>query len=149
MALLQVRASAVALMGFSMRGMSTLADLEQGSSIARLYPDRFRAGIAFYPQCDGFSDFMSVPPLVLVGELDSWTTAAACTDMVAGVELLAQLKRRGVVDAKLDGTRIGELSISAPGQVQAGQMPRPILADLEADHHERVAPLALGLDPGS
>ncbi|WP_395713651.1 dienelactone hydrolase family protein [Reyranella sp.] len=98
----QVRANAVALMGFSMGGMSTLADLEQGSSIARLYRDRFRAGIAFYPQCDGFSGLMSVPTLVLVGELDSWTTAAACIDMVAGKSVIGLERTPGIrPDVKL------------------------------------------------
>jgi len=91
-----VRTDAVALMGFSMGGMSTMADLELGSSIARLYPDRFRAGIAFYPQCDGFSGLMAVPTLVLVGELDDWTTAAACTDMVAGKSVIGLERAPGV-----------------------------------------------------
>ena len=79
-----VRASAVALIGFSFGGSSTLANLEQGSSIARLYPDAFRAGIAFYPECSGSSGLMSVPLLVLIGDLDDWTPAGDCTDMAAG-----------------------------------------------------------------
>lgn len=80
----QVRASAVALIGFSYGGSSTLADLEQGSAIARLYPNRFRAGVAFYPECSGSSGLMTVPTLILIGELDDWTPASDCTDMAAG-----------------------------------------------------------------
>jgi dienelactone hydrolase len=79
-----VRADAVALMGSSFGGSSTLANLEQGSSIARLYPVRFRAGIAFYPECSGSSGLMSVPLLVLIGDRDDWTPAGDCIDMAAG-----------------------------------------------------------------
>ena len=91
----QVRANAVALMGFSYGGSSTLADLEQGSTIARLYPDRFRAGVAFYPECSGSSGFMAVPMLILVGELDDWTPASDCTDMAAGKSVIPVVRRPG------------------------------------------------------
>jgi dienelactone hydrolase len=84
----QVRANAVALVGFSYGGSSTLADLEQGSAIARLYPERFRAGVAFYPQCSGSSGLMTVPTLVLVGALDDWTPASDCADMAAGKSVI-------------------------------------------------------------
>jgi dienelactone hydrolase len=91
----QVRANAVALVGFSYGGSSTLADLEQGSAIARLYPDRFRAGVAFYPQCSGSSGFMTVPVLILVGDLDDWTPAGDCADMAAGKSVIPVTRRPG------------------------------------------------------
>lgn len=91
-----VRANAVALVGFSFGGMSTLADLEQGSAIARLYPDKFRAGVAFYPDCSGSTGHMIVPTLVLIGELDDWTTASACADMVAGKSVIGFERASGV-----------------------------------------------------
>ena len=78
-----VRADRVALMGFSMGGFSTLTSLEQGS-IGALFPDKFRAGIAFYPMCRGSSGLMTVPTLGLIGREDDWTPAAGCEDMVAG-----------------------------------------------------------------
>jgi dienelactone hydrolase len=78
-----VRADAVALMGFSLGGMLTLTNLEVGS-IARLFPDKFRAGIAFYPICFAASGLMPVPTLVLIGRADTWTPATDCEDMVAG-----------------------------------------------------------------
>ena len=70
-------------MGFSLGGMLTLTNLEVGS-IARLFPDKFRAGIAFYPICSVASGLVSVPTLVLIGRADNWTPAADCEDMVAG-----------------------------------------------------------------
>lgn len=79
-----VRADSVALIGFSMGGSSTLANLERGSPIARLHPDRFRAGVAFYPECSGSSGLMAVPTLILIGQLDDWTPAGDCVDMAAG-----------------------------------------------------------------
>ncbi|HEY2870471.1 MAG TPA: dienelactone hydrolase family protein [Reyranella sp.] len=90
-----VRANAVALIGFSYGGISTLADLEQGSSIARLYPDKFRAGVAFYPACSGSSGLMAVPTLILIGELDDWTPAADCADMAAGKSVIPVSRQAG------------------------------------------------------
>lgn len=73
----------VAVMGFSMGGISVLANLEQGS-VQSLYPDKFRAGIAFYPHCGGASGIMVAPVLVLIGQADDWTPASACEAMMAG-----------------------------------------------------------------
>jgi dienelactone hydrolase len=91
----QVRADAVALIGFSYGGSSTLADLEQGSSIAQLYPERFRAGVAFYPECSGSSGLMTVPTLVLIGELDDWTPASDCADRAAGKSVIPVTRQPG------------------------------------------------------
>jgi dienelactone hydrolase len=90
-----VRANAVALIGFSYGGSSTLADLEQGSAIARLYLDRFRAGVAFYPECSGGSGLMAAPLLILIGELDDWTPASDCTDMAAGKSVIPVARQPG------------------------------------------------------
>jgi dienelactone hydrolase len=90
-----VRANAVALMGFSFGGSSTLANLEQDSSIARLYPDKFRAGIAFYPECSGSSGLMAVPLLILIGERDDWTPAGDCADMAAGKSVIPVSRQPG------------------------------------------------------
>ena len=79
-----VRADDVAVLGFSLGGISALAALERGSVAAKIFTDKFRAGIAFYPDCAGTSGIMTGPTLVLVGELDDWTPAAACEAMVAG-----------------------------------------------------------------
>lgn len=78
-----VRASHVAVVGFSQGGGSVLASLEKGS-VEQRYPEKFRAGIAFYPDCAGSSGFMTAPVLLLIGQADDWTPASACEAMVAG-----------------------------------------------------------------
>jgi dienelactone hydrolase len=89
-----VKADRVALMGFSMGGSSTLASLEQGSLGGR-FPDKFRAGIAFYPLCLAFSGLMTVPALILIGDQDYWTPAQDCADMVAGKTMLGPVRPPG------------------------------------------------------
>ena len=79
-----VRADNIAALGFSMGGISVLAALERGSIAEKIFPDKFRAGIAFYPDCAGASGLMTAPTLVLIGELDDWTRASACEAMTAG-----------------------------------------------------------------
>jgi dienelactone hydrolase len=111
----QVRGDAVALVGFSYGGSSTLADLEQGSSIARLYPDRFRAGVAFYPECSGSLGFMAVPTLILIGELDDWTPAGDCVDMAAG--------KSGIPVMRQPGDRSNVKLIVYPGARHAFDIP--------------------------
>ena len=53
--------------------------IEQASS-----NEKFRAAVAFYPPCLGFKDNMTVPTLILIGELDDWTPAEECRNMVDG-----------------------------------------------------------------
>ena len=78
-----VRASHVALMGFSMGGGSVLAALEKGL-VEQLYPEKFRAGVALYPVCQYASGITTGPVLVLIGDADDWTPSASCEAMAAG-----------------------------------------------------------------
>jgi len=78
-----VRADRVALLGFSMGGTATLLALER-DTVASRSGAKFRAGLAFYPSCSGASGIFAVPSLILIGELDDWTPAAACREMIAG-----------------------------------------------------------------
>lgn len=78
-----IRASHVALMGFSMGGGSVLAALEKGL-LEQRYADKFRAGIAFYPVCQFASGITTGPVLVMVGDKDDWTPSASCEAMAAG-----------------------------------------------------------------
>ena len=76
-----VASSRVALMGFSEGGIVTLNHVEltgQGESGT----PAFHAAIAFYPLCAG-SGIVTVPILILNGELDDWSSARACQKMVA------------------------------------------------------------------
>lgn len=73
----------VAVLGFSQGAWQALTSVERGI-IERTSPHKFRAAIAFYPSCLGFKGNMTVPTLVLIGELDDWTLANECRNMVDG-----------------------------------------------------------------
>ncbi|SDS93674.1 dienelactone hydrolase family protein [Bradyrhizobium canariense] len=73
----------VAAIGFSQGGWLTLTSVEHGI-IEQTTPDKFRAAVAFYPPCLGFKGNMTVPVLILIGELDDWTPATECRNMIEG-----------------------------------------------------------------
>jgi len=73
----------VAALGFSQGGWLALSSVERGA-IERIAENKFRAAIAFYPPCLGFKDNMTVPTLVLIGELDDWARASECRNLVEG-----------------------------------------------------------------
>lgn len=73
----------IAALGFSQGGWLALSSVERGS-IERTATNKFRAAIAFYPPCRQFKDNMTVPTLILVGELDDWSTARECRNLVEG-----------------------------------------------------------------
>jgi dienelactone hydrolase len=79
-----VDSSRFAVLGFSQGGMAALRNAERDSTFAKSHSDTFRAAVAFYPNCGGISGIMSVPTLVLVGDLDDWTPAKACQAMAEG-----------------------------------------------------------------
>ena len=64
----------VAALGFSQGGWLALTSVERGI-VEQTSPNKFRAAIAFYPPCLAFKGDMTVPTLILVGELDDWTPA--------------------------------------------------------------------------
>lgn len=71
------------MIGFSQGAITALAAV--GSDAFDLFEPgdrKFKAAIAFYPSClsDGT---MTVPTLILIGALDDWTRASACTAMMA------------------------------------------------------------------
>jgi len=79
-----VDAKRIALLGFSQGAITALALI--GARDFDLFENeadhKFKAAIAFYPSCpdDGA---MTVPTLILIGELDAWTPAASCRRMMA------------------------------------------------------------------
>lgn len=73
----------VAVLGFSQGAWQALTSVERGS-VEQVSPNKFRAAIAFYPHCLGFKGNMTVPTLVLIGELDDWSLATECRNMVDG-----------------------------------------------------------------
>jgi dienelactone hydrolase len=73
----------VAAVGFSQGGLSALSSVERGI-IEQGSPNKFRAAVAFYPPCAGLKGDMTVPTLILIGELDDLNSADECRKMVAG-----------------------------------------------------------------
>jgi dienelactone hydrolase len=74
----------IALAGYSQGGIAAL-------EVASAQPVRlfdaspkltFKAAVAYYPICGPAADELTVPTLVLVGELDDWSPAAACRRMM-------------------------------------------------------------------
>jgi len=74
----------IAVMGFSAGGNAVLSAVDQrddGLFEAQIGA-RFRAAIAFYPQCF-FAGTMRTPTLILIGEVDDWSSSEACRKMMA------------------------------------------------------------------
>ncbi|HYZ23694.1 MAG TPA: dienelactone hydrolase family protein [Rhodopila sp.] len=67
----------IAIMGYSMGAIAALDAVEAGS-LKSADHERFRAAVAYYPNCTGSSGVMTVPTLILIGERDDWTPSAAC-----------------------------------------------------------------------
>jgi dienelactone hydrolase len=84
----------VAALGFAQGGWLALSSVERGI-IERTAQQKFRAAIAFYPPCLGFKDNMTVPTLILIGELDDWTLASECRNMAEGRDDYGISRQRG------------------------------------------------------
>ena len=78
-----VDSSRVAVLGFSQGAWQALSSVERGI-LEQASSNKFRAAIGFYPHCLGFKGNMTVPTLILIGELDDWTLATECRNMVDG-----------------------------------------------------------------
>ncbi|TPM39735.1 dienelactone hydrolase family protein [Mesorhizobium sp. B2-3-4] len=72
----------IALMGFSAGGIATL-EAEQLGGAERLMEHKFRAAVAYYPNCSVASGDMAVPTLILIGELDDFSPVRKCREMMA------------------------------------------------------------------
>jgi dienelactone hydrolase len=84
----------VAALGFSQGGWLALTSVEHGA-VEQAALNKFHAAVAFYPPCLGFKDNMTVPTLVLIGELDDWTPASECRNMVDGRDDWGISRRKG------------------------------------------------------
>lgn len=73
----------VAAIGFSQGAWLALFSVERGG-IERAATEKFRAAVGFYPPCLGLKDDMTVPTLIMVGELDDWTPALECRNLAEG-----------------------------------------------------------------
>ena len=75
--------SRVAVVGFSQGAMLALLSVER-SQLERSANEKFRAAIGFYPPCLALKGNMTVPTLILIGELDDWTPVSECRNLVEG-----------------------------------------------------------------
>lgn len=79
----QVDPARIAAVGLSQGGWLALVSVERGA-IERNATEKFRAAVAFYPRCLGIKGNMTVPTLIMVGELDDWTPAKECRNLAEG-----------------------------------------------------------------
>lgn len=77
-----VDADRVAVLGYSQGADVALSAVAPGGD-ETLFDRHFRAVIAYYPMCANFNGTVSVPTVILIGELDDMTPAAACQKMMA------------------------------------------------------------------
>src|SRR5262245_50416364 len=73
----------VVLQGHSHGGATVLTALDELTAEMAGTPLRFAAGIAYYPPCAYSSAELYAPVLILIGEKDDWTPAAACQQLYA------------------------------------------------------------------
>ncbi|MBV9531758.1 MAG: dienelactone hydrolase family protein [Bradyrhizobium sp.] len=90
-----VDATRVAALGFSQGGWLALTSVERGV-IEDSARNKFRAAVAFYPPCLDFKDNMTVPTLILIGELDDWMPAEECRDLVEGRDSFGISRQKGM-----------------------------------------------------
>src|SRR5499427_3429240 len=64
----------VAVLGQSMGGAAALYAVDR-DLVAQYFEERFRAAIAYYPNCGVPAASMTAPTLVLIGEADEWSRA--------------------------------------------------------------------------
>ena len=83
----------VAVLGVAQGGAMALMSVERGA-IEQTSPNKFAAAVAFYPPCRWFRGDVTVPTLILIGERDDLTPAAACRDMVDGRDDLGMSRQR-------------------------------------------------------
>jgi dienelactone hydrolase len=73
----------VAVLGFSQGGWLALSSVEQGV-VEHSSSNKFRAAAAFYPNCRTIQGNLTVPALIMIGELDDWTPAEGCRRLAEG-----------------------------------------------------------------
>ena len=79
----------VAVMGW---GFSSILSAVLQDGLARSYDEKFRAAIALYPDCRGYSgDSFYTPLLIHIGANDDWVMARKCERVAAESEPLSNL----------------------------------------------------------
>ncbi len=86
----------IAIMGSSQGGIVALKLTSTHAVDLFAFPDnlKFKAAVAYYPLCSAATDQLTIPTIILVGELDDWTPAKDCERWMerrAGKGALAKL----------------------------------------------------------
>jgi dienelactone hydrolase len=89
-----VASSRVAVLGFSQGGWLALSSVEAGV-VEHSSPNKFRAAAAFYPNCRTIQGNLTVPSLIMIGELDDWTSAEGCRLLADGNDDYGVSRQRG------------------------------------------------------
>ena len=84
----------VAIVGFGFGGFRALSAVARGT-IEQESKNKFRAAAAFYPACGLVQGPMTIPTLILIGELDDWTTADACHKLADSSDGLGITRTKG------------------------------------------------------
>jgi dienelactone hydrolase len=84
----------VAVLGFSQGGWLALSSVEPGV-VEHSSPHKFRAAAAFYPNCRAIQGNLTVPALIMIGELDDWTSAEGCRRLAEGSDDYGVARHRG------------------------------------------------------
>src|SRR5262249_40689463 len=87
-------------LGFSQGGWLALSSVEQGV-VEHSSPRKFRAAAAFYPLCRAVQGNLTVPALIMIGELDDWTPADGCRQLADGRDDYGVSRRREGAPIKL------------------------------------------------
>jgi len=90
----------VAVLGFSQGGWLALSSVEQGV-VEHSSPNKFRAAAAFYPNCRTIQGNLTVPALIMIGELDDWTSVEGCRQLAEGRDDYGVSRRREGAPIKL------------------------------------------------
>jgi dienelactone hydrolase len=90
----------VAVLGFSQGGWLALSSVEQGV-VEASSSHKFRAAAAFYPNCRTIQGNLTVPALIMIGELDDWTSAEGCRRLAEGSDDYGVARRREGAPIKL------------------------------------------------
>jgi dienelactone hydrolase len=90
----------VAVLGFSQGGWLALSSVEAGV-VEHSSPNKFRAAAAFYPNCRTIQGNLTVPALIMIGELDDWTSAEGCRRLAEGGDDYGVSRRREGAPIKL------------------------------------------------
>jgi dienelactone hydrolase len=84
----------VAVLGFSQGGWLALSSVEPGV-VEHSSTHKFRAAAAFYPLCRTVRGNLTVPTLILIGELDDWTPADDCRRLAEGTDDYGVSRQKG------------------------------------------------------